>query len=65
MVTHSKKIYDDEAKRAQSRANEEKKVFFTNDYNKRKGPDLDHKKIISPRQDRTSLIIREITNSLT
>ena len=33
-----KKIYDDEAKRAQSRANEEKKVTFTNDYNKRKGP---------------------------
>ena len=32
-----KKIYDDEAKRAQSRANEEKKVTFTNDYNKRKG----------------------------
>ena len=32
-----KKIYDDEAKRAQSRANE-KKVNSTNDYNKRKGP---------------------------
>ena len=28
-------------------------------------PDLDHNKIISPHQDRTSLIIRGITNSLT
>ena len=33
-----KKTYDDEAKRAQLRATEEKKVTFTNDYNKRKGP---------------------------
>ena len=35
-----KKIYDDEAKRAQSSANEVEKVTFTNDYNKRKGPSV-------------------------
>ena len=61
-----KKIYDGEAKGAQSRANEKKKVTFTNDYNKRKGPGFGSQQNYQPsHQDRTSPITRGITNSLT